>query len=263
MLFDTHCHLDFTAFDDDRADVVCLANQSGVSDILIPGTTVSGWQKQLELVSENHTSEMNLHCAFGLHPYFLAQHTSDDLTQLRTLVQKLEADAAGQNSCIAIGECGLDGTLESMAIQQKLFIEQIELANALQKPLIIHHRKSHHLIQACFKQLKPKFGGVVHAFSGSLQDAKKYVDLEFALGCGGVITYPRGIKTAKVFEQIGLEHLVLETDAPDMPLFGYQGQRNEPSKVAQVCEALAQHLKQQPEDIAIQTTANAKRIFRL
>ncbi|WP_353801547.1 TatD family hydrolase, partial [Shigella sonnei] len=109
-------------------------------------------------------------------------------------------------------------------LQIKIFEYHVELANQLELPLIVHHRQSHDLIAQSFKRCKPKYGGVIHAFSGSLQQADYYIKQGFKLGVGGVITYQRAQKTRHVIAQVDPEHLLLETDSPSMPLLGYQGQ---------------------------------------
>ena len=116
---------------------------------------------------------------------------------------------------------------------------------------------------SCFKRVKPEFGGTIHAFSGSLQDAEKYINLGFKLGCGGTISYDRANKTRKVFEQIDLKHIVLETDAPDMPLHGYQGQRNEPSRIANIAAILAELRQLDVEEVAKVTAQNTRDVFAI
>jgi TatD DNase family protein len=173
-------------------------------------------------------------------------------------------DMCQQHSSIitAIGECGLDATIAiPMDYQEQILRAHIRLAIACNKPLILHHRQSHNSLIRILKQEKFRGQGVVHAFSGSYQIAQTYIDLGFALGVGGTITYSRAKKTRNTIAAINIQHLLLETDAPDMPIEGFQGMPNTPERLLLIAQALAQ-LKQIPVDeIVAQTTINYQRIF--
>lgn len=248
---DSHCHIDFEHFNDDRAEVLEQASRAGVLNLIVPGVSAASWPRQMA-VADKFAQVSN---AFGLHPYFLQQFQQQDLSELASRLQS--------SNVVAVGECGIDGTVANIPLQQEVFYQQVVLANRFHLPLIIHHRKSHHLILGVFKRLKPQWGGVIHAFSGSINDAQKYLSLGFKLGCGGVITYERAAKTRDVFCRINLEDILLETDAPDMPLHGYQGLRNEPKQVVRVAQVLALLRQQSIEEIAKVTSANAKALFNL
>lgn len=250
-MIDSHCHLDFSVFDDDREKVVSDAKQLGISQFVVPGVEASQWQKLTE-ISEQYP-EFNY--ALGIHPYFLKSYKPQHLQDLRRQL--------ADSSAIAVGECGIDGSLPDLSLQQSIFQAQVEIANDFNKPLIVHHRKSHHLILQTFASIKPQFGGVIHAFSGSKQDALKYIELGFKLGIGGTITYPRANKTRIAVSELPLESLVLETDSPDMPINGYQGQRNEPKRLIKVAEALAQLKNTSIANVAEQTRLNTIEIFNL
>lgn len=249
QFIDSHCHLDFDVFADDIDQVLITAEKAGVSSFVLPAISRGYWPRLIEFQKKTSQS----HIALGLHPYFIEQHTKDDLLKLEQMLR----DCA----VVAVGECGIDSHCPQLELQQYFFLKHIELANKYKKPLIVHHRQSHHLIFQCFKQIKPLYGGVIHAFSGSLQDAKKYISLGFSLGAGGVLTYQRAKKTRGVFQQIDLNHIVLETDAPDMPLFGKQGQRNEPANLVETAKVLAELRGCELEHIAQSTTHNCHRIF--
>lgn len=235
LLIDSHCHLDFSDFTADIDAVISRAVDNNVRAFVVPGVQSNQWS-MLKTFQQQHDS---VFIALGCHPYFLDKFADKDLEVL--------AQLASQNWVCAIGECGIDGYLAEQGKshgfliphQQQVFEAHIDIANITNKPLIVHHRKSHHLILQSFKRIPPKCGGIIHAFSGSLNDAKRYIDLGFKLGCGGTITYPRAQKTRHVFTQIDLSDIVLETDSPDMPLNGQQGLRNEPKNVKDVAEALA------------------------
>lgn len=250
-MIDSHVHLDFPQFEADISSVFARARNAGVSQFVVPGVSSETWPR-LKRFAELHP---NVYVAFGLHPYFL---NADSVFPYSELKRALSYEKA-----VAIGECGIDASRPNLQLQIDIFEQHIELANELKKPLIVHHRKSHHHIFACFKRTRPKFGGVIHAFSGSLQDAEKYLDLGFKLGCGGTITYDRANKTKNVFKNITLKNIVLETDAPDMPLNGFQGQRNEPANIKGVATALSK-LRNEPLELIIeQTLKNTKALFTL
>ena len=271
-LIDSHCHLDFAVFDNDRTDVITRANAEGVEHFIVLGVSVEQWSKVLELTQQYPQVSGTV----GIHPYYLdaykvlssakrAKQLNDDLSLLFE---------SGQEPWVrGIGECGIDGFVAKqhenestgldIAFQQRLFEQHIEIANHLKKPLVVHHRQSHHLILQSFKRCKPLYGGIVHAFSGSQNDAEKYIEHGFLLGCGGTITYERAQKTRQVMAEVDLSHVALETDSPDMPLCGMQGQRNEPKNVALVASELAVLKKLDVEQIAQQTTENVQRLFGL
>lgn len=250
-MIDSHCHLDFSIFDDDRKKLVSDAKKLGISQFVVPGVEASQWQKLTDL-SEQYP-EFNY--ALGIHPYFLKSYKPQHLQHLRHQLEN--------SSAIAVGECGIDGSLPDLPLQQSIFQAHVELANEFNKPLIVHHRKSHHLILQTFAKTKPQCGGVIHAFSGSKQDALKYIELGFKLGIGGTITYPRANKTRIAVSELPLESLVLETDSPDMPINGFQGQRNEPKRLINVAEALAQLKNTSIANVAEQTQLNTIEIFNL
>lgn len=249
QLIDSHCHLDFSEFESDLSSVINRARMQGVESFVIPGVSSKHWDKQLKLAQAFD----NVYCAFGIHPWFLEHDPLSDFVKLERLLES--------KSTVAVGECGLDATIDNMPLQQEVFVAQIELANRFSKPLIIHHRKTHHLIQQCFKQVKPNYGGVIHAFSGNINDAKKYIDFGFKLGIGGGITYERASKTRATIQTVGLSDILLETDSPDMPLFGQQGKRNEPQNVIEVAKTLAALLLCSVEEVADVTSKNTKALF--
>lgn len=254
MLTDSHCHLDLAAFDNDLEQVIAASRQAGVTRFLIPGTTPAGWARQQQIAAR--FSDIDL--AFGLHPYFYDTLNTAGLTALESHF------ATSGEQAVAVGEIGLDATVDIAAEQQeKLFVAQLSLATNLHLPVILHHRKTHHRLLGLIRQTGFTGGGIVHAFSGSLQDARKYVDAGFLLGVGGTITYPRARKTRDTIAAMPLTSLVLETDAPDMPVNGRQGQRNSPQYLIDIASTLA-HLKALPvAEVIRQTTDNYLRLFNL
>lgn len=257
LLFDSHCHLDFADFDRDRLQVLERAASNGVGYICIPATRRSQWPSLLRPAPIHQPIQIVL--ALGLHPYFLADHR---ITDLELLDQELR-----QRSCnvVAIGETGLDFVVchDDREKQLSLFAGHVQLACRHQLPLIIHGRKSHDQILQVLRRLRPTRGGIIHAYSGSEQQAREYLKLGFKLGFGGGITYPRARKTRQLASTLPLESIVLETDAPDMPLNGHQGKRNEPEQVLQVAKCLASLRGLSLAEVTGTTSENCRIIFGL
>ncbi|KID55191.1 hydrolase [Pseudoalteromonas luteoviolacea] len=239
---DSHCHLDFDELAGNLTEYMSDASASGIERFVVPGISLVQSESLLAF-QQQHPS---CHIAFGLHPYFLTARSVEDMPQLIALAEQHKA------KLVAIGECGIDSHCDDLALQQVLFKEHIKLANQLGLPLIVHHRQSHHLIAQAFKQVPPQFGGVIHAFSGSLQQAEYYVKLGFKLGLGGTITYPRANKTRDVVSRLPLSSFVLETDAPSMPILGFQGQVNVPARLIDIFTQVCQ-LRSEPEEEVAQT----------
>ncbi|MCW8092894.1 TatD family hydrolase [Alteromonas sp. ASW11-130] len=252
-MIDSHCHLDLPEFKTDLKTVLKQSSEAGVTRFLIPGTTQEGWQRQLTI--QNNFPQCDI--AFGLHPYFLTDE-DDSLSQLQCWVEK------HRHICVAIGEIGLDATVNTpLKKQQELFLGQLELAQQFELPVIMHHRKTHHLLIEGVKKVNFKYGGVIHAFSGSEEVARQYIDRGFLLGIGGTITYPRASKTRQTVSVIPLEYLLLETDAPDMPMQGRQGQRNSPAFISDVAKSLAELKNLEKKSVISQTTENYWRLFNV
>lgn len=263
FLFDSHCHLNFPDFDGDRAQLLNQASQSGVSELCIPATKYSEWQP---LISQSETlsteAPLNIVIALGLHPYFLSEHTTDHLTALDQLLNQQHTKV------VAVGETGLDFfdrtiTAQNKAMQVELFTGHVQLACQHQLPLIIHSRKSHDEVLKILRRFKPERAGIIHAFSGSEQQAQQYLNLGFKLGFGGGITYPRATKTRHLAATLPIGSIVIETDAPDMPLNGFQGSRNEPGRLILVAECLAELREESLKEVAEATSFNCRKLFRL
>lgn len=251
-LVDSHCHLDFQLFDIDRANILAHCKQIGVSDIVIPGVTADKWGRLLEICNQ---SEL-LHPAIGLHPLFMDHHTAQHLVDLKKLIATIQP--------VAIGEIGLDFYLPNhdKKAQIDLFTAQLNLAQSAQLPVLLHVRKAHDQTINLLKS-HPVVGGIVHAFNGSLQQAEQYMKLGFVLGVGGVITHAKATRLRTLFSQLPLASIVLETDAPDMPLADMQDQRNTPENIPIILASLTNIRSESKQDIATITTDNAKRILNI
>ncbi|WP_392566707.1 TatD family hydrolase [Utexia brackfieldae] len=250
---DTHCHLDFPPFIDDMTAVVKQAQQAGVSGLIIPAVSA----ERFELVCRLAEQYPPIFAAVGLHPIYT--HQPQDLQQLSELLTR------HFDKVIAIGEIGLDRFVAQPSIdeQQIYFSQQLVLAKTYALPVILHARRTHDLLYKALKQARLPRLGVLHGFSGSYEQAMQFVDLGYLIGIGGVITYQRANKTRQAVARLPLEALVLETDAPDMPLSGFQGQPNRPERIVQVFEALCQLRSESPDRIKNQIATNTRTLFKL
>jgi TatD DNase family protein len=254
-LIDTHNHLDFPPFDEDRAAVLQRSRALGVTRQVLIGVYHAHWERLWRLVE----AEDGLHAALGLHPCFLDHHRPEHLAGLR---ERLEA-LAGQPKLCAIGEVGLDYYIErpDKPAQQALFEAQIGLAKEFGLPLLLHVRRAHADVIATLKRFRPARGGIAHAFSGSYEEAREYLRLGFRIGLGGAGTWPQALRMQRVLKQLPLEGIVLETDAPDIAPASHPGQRNSPEFLPDICRALAALRGIPAEELAAASTANAETLF--
>ena len=252
-LIDSHCHFDFEAFDPDREAVWRDCRARGLTDLVLPGTDPAQWRRAQRL---SHSRE-GIWFSVGLHPWWLGLATGQDWqTPLVELLQ--------DPKCVALGECGLDQLIDTpMAEQERLLARQLRLARDSNKPVILHCVKAHNPLIRLLKQTPLPKGGVVHGFTGSAEIAETYWKMGFRLGVGGSITYPRARKTRAAVAGLPEQALLLETDAPDMPLAGRQGQRNSPQYLEVIARELAGLRQVSPEQVARQTSANARDLFGL
>ncbi|MBW1247488.1 TatD family hydrolase [Pseudomonas tolaasii] len=255
-LIDTHTHLDFPDFDDDRREVLARSRQLGVSRMVVLGVYQQNWQRVWDLVQQDE----GLFAAFGLHPVYLEAHQPADLTELGDWLARLR----GHRQLCAVGEIGLDYFLEQLdrERQQALFEAQLKLAVDFQLPALVHVRRSHAAVIATLKRIRLPRGGIIHAFAGSLEEAREYIKLGFKLGLGGAPTWPQALRMHKVLAQLPLEAVVLETDSPDMAPAMYPGQRNSPQHLPDICTALAGRMGISPSLLAEASTRNACEVFQ-
>ncbi len=251
-MIDSHCHLDFAAFDADRNQVIERSRQIGIDKIIIPGVAAYTFPRV-----KNTCNEYN-EClaAYGLHPYFIDDHNEQDLI---TLDHWLETENA-----VGVGECGLDFYLKELDKEKQLeyFYAQLELAVKHRLPVIIHSRKATEQIIKALRKY-PSLSGMIHSYSGSLEQANQLIDMGFYLSFGGAITYERATKLRNMVQQLPLESLLIETDSPDQPGSLHNKQRNEPGFITETLTTLSE-LKSLPiEIIATQTTKNTKTLFNL
>ncbi|MDN3555151.1 TatD family hydrolase [Halomonas maura] len=252
MLIDAHCHLDFPDFDADREAVFERARAVGVAHFVVPGTTRRHWDRVLALGRREEVSP-----CLGLHPYFMDAHREDDV---EALARALDAHP----EAVAVGECGIDGRFaETLAAQWSLFDAQLRLARTRRLPVVIHCVRANDQVAKRLRQLALPAGGLIHAFAGSPEQARAFLELGFVVGLGGALTHARARRLHRAVAALPDDGYVLETDSPDMPLAGHPGERNEPARVAEVCRAVAGLRGQTPERVAESSSATARRLFGL
>ena len=272
MLTDTHCHLDYNKFDEDRDAVLQRALEAGITRIMIPALDYDSSLAAIKLAK----SHPNIFAAVGFHPTDLDKWGESSIENLRHL-------ATSADKVLAIGEIGLDyywvKETDKQAAQRNILKQQLKLAQAVNKPVIIHMREEndawfgqasidllnilsewHQELSATNHPLKEK-PGVLHSFNGNLETAQKALALNFYLGVTGPVTYKNADEKRQVIRQLPLERLLIETDAPFLTPVPQRGKRNEPAFVAHIADKIAEIHTTTREQIAEITSANANRLF--
>jgi TatD DNase family protein len=258
QLIDSHCHWDHPRLQGLQPHLWQSCLDQGVGQLVVPGTQQNLFARQITLCEQQPC----WHLALGLHPYFNDKHTPHHLTDL--------AAAIDCHQPVAVGEIGLDFALDttlqgfSIAQQEHWFVAQVKLAQQTNLPIIVHCRNANDRLGQLLRQLKFDQGGIVHGFSGSVQQAEKFTQLGFKIGLGGNLTYDRAQALRRLAQTLPLSDIVLETDAPDMPMAGQdKGEPNRPDKLPRVLAVLAQLRSESLAEIAIQTVANTVDVLRL
>lgn len=267
-LFDTHTHFDVSDFDADRILLAQKAKLVGVDALVLIGFIASRFD---DLIATQHQlnsldAAPESYLAPGLHPFYIEQHLPVHLERLEQILRN--------ESCVAIGEIGLDTFLvqhkhpDMFQKQQQFFSAQLELAAQYEKPVLLHIRKSHAEVIRLIKQHHFKLGGIAHAFSGGVEEAKALIKLGFKLGVTGQITNPNAKKLYQVVRAVGAEHLVVETDCPDMTPLCCQTStehrtRNTPVNLPYVLAGLAHVLAMDVAQLADKVWANSLSALRL
>ena len=252
MLVDSHSHFDAPEFDGDRDAALARARAAGVTRQVVPAVAASSWPKLREVCAQG----AGLFPAYGLHPMYLAEHRPAHLDALRAWIEREHP--------LAIGECGLDFFVEGLDEdeQRRYFEGQLRLAREFDLPLIVHARRAVDAVIAAVKRVG-RLRGVVHSFSGSPEQARQLWQLGFLIGLGGPVTYERANRLRTLARTMPLDHLLLETDAPDQPDAGIRGQRNEPARLPVVRDVIAGLRGITADEVSQATTRNAERLFNL
>ena len=252
-VFDTHAHYDSGAFNADRLEVLASMPGEGVALILNPGCELDSSRTAVEL-SERFSF---VYAAVGVHPSDCGEWQDSWLEELKAL--------AAHEKVKAIGEIGLDYYWKEnppREFQQQVFRKQMELAQELDLPVIIHDREAH---QDCLSIVReyPGVRGVYHCYSGSLEDAKVLVKLGWMLSFTGVVTYKNARKSLEVIQWLPMDRIMIETDSPYLTPEPFRGKRNDSGKVHLVAEKIAQVKNIEAEEVARITLENGKRFFNI
>ena len=253
MLFDTHIHLDRFPPEFGLEQEIAAARKAGVSTFLVPGVSRAGWSGIAEVVAETEGAWP----AYGLHPMAATEWDDDCRTELAKYLQS--------PATVAVGEIGLDRYIDiPMARQEESFRQQLQLATEYGLPVLIHCRKMPgRILEILQEEYTGGAGGIMHAFSGSLESAKVLISLGFVLSFGGALTYPEAKQGVEVLRKLPEDAIVIETDAPDLAPHPHRGEMNRPVWLIQVLERLAEIRGWSLDEAAALTTANARRVLRL
>ena len=252
-VFDTHAHYDSGAFQADRLEVLASMPERGVALILNPGCELESSRTAVSLAEQFPF----VYAAVGVHPSDCAGWEDGWLSELRTL--------AAHPKVKAIGEIGLDYYWKdnpSPEFQQQVFHRQMDLAEELDLPVIVHDREAHH---DCLEAVRahPNVRGVFHCYSGSLEDAKVLVKLGWMLSFTGSITYKNARKAPEVIQWLPMDRIMIETDSPYLTPVPFRGQRNDSTRAHLVAGTIAQIKGMDPEEAAQITLENGKRFFKI
>ncbi len=251
-IIDTHAHLYSEEFKEDIDQVMERAEKAGVSTIYLPA--IDSTETEAMLALEERFPGRCI-AMMGLHPCYVKENVADELAHVRAWLDKRDF--------VAIGEIGLDFYWDKTFTEQQYeaFDIQMQWALDLNRPIVIHTRNA---MQETINRVKPfaqkGLKGIFHCFSGSAESAKQIIDLGFLLGIGGVITY-KNAGLPEVLASVGLEHLVLETDAPYLTPVPFRGKRNESSYLTYIISKLAETKQVTEEEVARITTMNAEKLF--
>ena len=253
-LVDTHSHLYCEEFDSDREEVIERAEKAGISLILLPAIDKATYERQERLEASRPLLFKQM---MGVHPTSIGDNPDNDLEEAHSLL------FAHPDKYVAVGEIGLDLYWDTSRKEQQIYAlgKQIEWAREVNKPVSLHIRNAY---QEAFTLLEQKskgpYRGVMHCFSGTMEDAVHAVEMGFVLGIGGVVTF-KNSSLAEIVRSVPLTSIVLETDAPYLAPTPYRGKRNESSYLALVAEKVAQLKEKSLDTVARVTTDTARRIF--
>lgn len=259
MIIDSHCHPQFPQYDKDREEMIKRTLDAGIQMICV-GTDLEMSKKAIELAHKHE----GIWATVGLHP-------NDNLNE--GFNEAAYEQLLKENKVVAMGEIGLDyyrtAEPEDQKFQKERFEKQLELADKLSKTLILHCRdaragstgKAYPQMADILKNGYAKNGGVVHSYTGNLEEAKRFLNLDFYLGFNGIITFAR--QYDEVVKYVPLDRILLETDAPYLTPEPYRGQRNEPLYVIEVAKKIALLRGDEVENVVRIITENTKKLFHL
>ena len=255
MIFESHAHYEDEAFNEDREELLTSLPQKGIEYVINVGSTVDTCHKTVDLIAKYP----NIYGALGIHPSEIRDVKSEDL-------QWLEEETKNNSKIVAIGEIGLDyyWDKDNKKEQWAMFSEQIEIAKRLELPIIVHSREAAKDTYDCMVANNAKeCGGVIHCFSYPIEEAKKYLDMGFYIGIGGVVTFKNAVKLKEVAEYVPLDRILLETDCPYLAPVPYRGKRNSSLYLPEIAKEIAAIKGVDYEELLEVTFDNACKMYRI
>lgn len=251
-MIDVHAHLTDERFNDVE-DVLARAGETGINKVVCSAFNIDSSKKAVELASKYK----NVFANVGLHPENVDEFDNQTLLQIEDLCKSQKV--------VAVGEIGLDYHFvqDNKQKQKEIFIEQMNLANRLQLPVVIHCRDAMGDLIEIIKQNPPLKNSLLHCYSGSVESAKILMKYGFSFSFGGVVTFKNAKNVVEVVKELPLERILLETDCPYMTPVPFRGQRNEPKNVVYVADAISKIKNISIEEVAKVTTQNAERLFNI
>lgn len=251
MAIDTHAHLEMKEFDQDRREVIGRARAAGVKAIITVGTTLEDCRKALALAEDYE----DIWAAVGIHPHEVKGCGRRECEEIR--------DLARREKVVAVGEIGLDFHYEFSPRdeQQRFFAAQLDVAEELDLPVIVHDRQAHRETLAILEPYRGRLRGVLHCFSGDVKMAYRCLDMGFFLSVAGPVTYKNATVLREVAKAIPADRLLIETDCPYLAPLPHRGKRNEPAFVVETAAFLAGLRGVSREELEDQTERNARALF--
>lgn len=254
-MIDSHCHINFGAFIETYREVIERARVAGVQALVVPSTQGESSRQALKLAAEFPNF---IFPAVGQHPTHVLRHRFD-VDEYRQY--------ARDPRVVAIGEIGLDAHREEARAtfeeQKQMLVAQLELALELDKPVILHSRDAYHELNDLLRAMPQRPLGVIHCFEADFATASLFLDMGYAIGFTGIITYPKNDTLRETVRRVPLDHMLVETDAPFLTPQVYRGQSNEPAFIRATVEAIAEYRSVPFEQVVGSTAAATRRIFRL
>jgi len=251
-MIDTHCHIDFKDFDRDREEVIVQAAEYGVDRLINIGADMASSRRAFALANAYE----NIYCTVGIHPHDSKTLTDEFISEMKTMTENPKV--------IGIGEIGLDyyRDLSPRDIQREAFVTQLDLAVALDMPVVIHVRDAMDDSLKIAEKYAGKLAGVFHCFPGTVEEAEEVIGMGFHISVNGVMTY-KNSKMQNLGREVDLGRILIETDCPYLTPVPFRGKRNVPAYVKHVCAKLAELRRMSFDEIDKITTRNAEKLFRL
>lgn len=253
LIIDSHAHLDDPKFDEDRIEIIESLKENRIELVINPGADRPTSEAAFELAHKYD----NIYAAIGTHPHSADELTDDDIERYREM--------AKSDRVVAIGEIGLDYYYDNSPreLQKEAFIKQMELAEELKLPVVIHTRDASGDTYDILESFKDRVYGIMHCYSGSVEMAKRYLDLGYYISLAGPVTFKNSRVAKEVAAAVPIDKLLIETDSPYLSPEPKRGRRNEPKHTLYVAECIAEIRNMDLDELIEVTNENTKRVFNL